>query len=95
MRKTDKYTAEFTGELLGRMCIDGEQDAPEELFDLVSSLDGDGDGDGVPAAAALSVGDLREDRVREVDGRECLTGKTENGFAVTCYRLTSDTNAKG
>ena len=93
MRKTDKYTPELTGELLGRMCIDGGQDAPEELFDLVSSLDGDEDG--APAAAAVGVGELREDTVREADGRECLAGKTENGFAVTCYRLTSDTNAKG
>ena len=88
MEKTEKYAPELPRELLGRMCVDGERDIPEELFDLVSTLEGDREE--IPAADALSAGELREDAVRDGCAGECLSGRTENGFAVTCYRLTSD-----
>ena len=88
MEKTEKYAPELPRELLGRMCVDGERDIPEELFDLVSTLEGDREE--IPAADALSAGELRADAVRGGCAGEWFSGRTENGFAVTCYRLTSD-----
>ncbi len=90
MKKTDKYSPELLRQLYARMRIERDGGlAPAELFDLVSSLEGDAES--VTDFSAVSARDLREDAFREDEGKTLLTGETENGFAVTRFKLTSDT----
>lgn len=91
LKKNDRFPTELLRGLEGRMCIDGDgRTAPESLFDLVSSLGADGSD--VPPEPAVKVGDLREDAVIPGAGRSLLGGVTEGGFAVTRFKLTSDTH---
>lgn len=90
MKKTEKYRMDLLCELDARVCIERDGGtAPEALFCLVSSLVEDGGSD--TAFSAVSARDLREDAVVPAAGQSLLTGITEDGFAVTRFKLTSDT----